>query len=113
MAEAAVIKRLTDGAEGLSNGRLGHLRAGETPVEGWSEAGGGGERLAGVDEGMLVGASAARWSARSQKQACLCYANVASAVSGKDVFVALAAEGVVEHPPPPHHPCDPDHSSAC
>lgn len=52
MAEAAVIKRLTDGAEGLSNGRLGHLRAGETPVEGWSEAGGGGETLAGVDEGM-------------------------------------------------------------
>lgn len=51
---------------------------------------------------VLVGASAVRWSVRSQKQACLCYANVASAVSGKDVFVSLAAEGAVEHPPPPH-----------
>lgn len=111
MAEAAVIKRLTDGAEGLSNGRLGHLRAGETPVEGWSKAGGGGERLAGMDEGTLVGASAARWSVRSQKQACLCCANVASAVSGKGVHVPLAAEGAVEHPPPPPTQIL-DHSSA-
>lgn len=37
MAEAAVIKRLRDGAD-LSNGSLGHLRDSEMPVKGWSEA---------------------------------------------------------------------------
>lgn len=55
MAEAAVIKRLTDDAEDLSNGSLGHLRDSEMPVKSWSEARGGGKRLERMDEGMEAG----------------------------------------------------------
>lgn len=41
MAEAAVIKRLRDDAQDLSNGSLGHFRDSEKPVKGWNEARGG------------------------------------------------------------------------
>lgn len=55
MAEAAVIKRLKDDAEDLSNGSLGHLRGSEMPVKGWSEAWGGEKRLERMDDGMEAG----------------------------------------------------------
>lgn len=57
MAEAAVIKRLWDDAEDLSNGSLGHLRARAMPVKGWSEARGGEKRLERMDDWMEAGSA--------------------------------------------------------